>query len=132
MTCGFFLAIGLGPFIATGKVQTGVLGLIRSNPRAWRAIQELRRTITTAVGRYGALVTSLIDVICLLYHEGLLWKIFKFILSTAAWIAVTWALAKIIEVVLLPEAEAAQLLASFTAWSVQTVEAGLAVSQACN
>ena len=48
------------------------------------------------------------------------------------WLAVGWALAKIIEIIFLHEAEAAELLANFTIWGVQTVEAGLDVGEACN
>ena len=132
LTGGFFLAIGLGPFISTGQVKTGVLGLIKSNPRAWKAIQDLAKAITDGVGRTGALVSSMLAAIATLYHEGLLWTIFKWMLKTAGWTAIAWALAKIIQIVFLPEAEAAELLASFTVWGVQTVEAGLAVGQACN
>lgn len=132
LTGGFFLAIGLGPFISTGKVKTGVLGLIKSNPTAWKAIQDLAKAITNGIGRTGALVTSLLGVIGVFYHEGLLWKVLKAMLKASAWIAVTWALAKIIEIIFLPEVEAAELLASFTVWGVQTVQAGLEVGQACN
>ena len=132
LTGGFFLAIGLGPFISIGQVKTGILGLIKSNPRAWKAIQDLAKAITDGIGRTGALVSSMLAAIATLYHEGLLWTIFKWMLKSAGWTAIAWALAKIIQIVFLPEAEAAELLASFTVWGVQTVEAGLAVGQACN
>lgn len=132
LTGGFFLAIGLGPFILTGRVRTGVLGLIQSNARAWNAIQNLARAITDGLGNRGLLVSAMLGVIGVLYHESLLWTIFKWMLNTGGWIAVTWALAKIVEIVFLPEVEAAELLASFTIWGVQTVEAGLAVGEACN
>ena len=132
LTGGFFLAIGLGPFISTGQVKTGVLGLIKTNPRAWKAIQDLAKAITDGIGRTGALVSSMLAAIATLYHEGLLWTIFKWMLKSAGWTAIAWALAKIIQIVFLPEAEAAELLASFTVWGVQTVDAGLAVGQACN
>ena len=132
LTGGFFLAIGLGPFISTGKVAPGILGLIKSNPTAWKAIQGLMNAIISGVARTGTLVASLLGAIGVLYHEGLLWKIFKIMLKISIWIAATWALAKIIEFVFLPEVEAAELLASFTIWSVQTTIAGLDVGQACN
>ena len=132
LTGGFFLAIGLGPFISTGQVKTGILGLIKSNPRAWKAIQDLAKAITNGLGHTGALVSSMLAAITTLYHEGLLWTIFKWMLKTAGWTAIAWALAKIIQIVFLPEAEAAELLASFTVWGVQTVDAGLAVGQTCN
>ena len=53
-------------------------------------------------------------------------------LNLVGWSAVTWAVAKILEVLLFPEVEAADLLASFAVWGVQAVEAGLAIGQACN
>ena len=132
LTGGFFLAIGLGPFISTGTVKPGVFGLIRNNATAWQAIQNLEEAITNGLGNTGALVASLLGVMGVLYHEGLLWTLLKEMLTLAGWSAVTWALAKIIEVLLIPEAEAADLLAGFAVWGVQAVEAGLAVGQACN
>ena len=132
LTGGFFLAIGLGTFISADKVKPGILGLMKSNPTAWKAIQDLVKAITDGLGSTGALVATMLDVISVLYHEGLLWIIFKEMLKFTGWAIVTWALAKIVQVVFLPKAEAAELLASFTIWGVQTVEAGLAISQACN
>ena len=132
LTGGFFLAIGLDPFISTGKVKSGVFGLIKSNPTAWKAIQDLMKAITDGLGNTGLLVASMLGVITIFYEENLLWKIFKKMMKRFIWLAVGWALAKIIEIIFLPEAEAAELLANFTIWGVQTVEAGLAVSEACN
>ena len=132
MTGGFFLAIGLGPFVITGTVNTGVLGLIQSNQTALQAIQNLQQAITNGLGNTGALVASMLSVIGVLYYEDLLWAILKTMLNLAGWSVVTWAVAKVIEIMFIPEAEAADLLASFAVWGVQTVEAGLAVGQACN
>ena len=132
LTGGFFLAIGLGPFISTGKVKPDVFGLIKSNPTAWKAIQDLMKAITDGLGNTGLLIASMLGVITVFYEENLLWKIFKKMMKRFIWLAVGWALAKIIEIIFLPEAEVAELLANFTIWGVQTVEAGLAVSEACN
>ena len=132
LTGGFFLAIGLGPFVATGKAKPGVWALIKSNARAWKAVQDLQKAIASGLGNSGLQVSAMIGVISVLYHESLLWTIFKWMLKSGGWWAVTRALAKIIEILFLPEVEAADLLASFTIWGVQTVEAGLAVGQACN
>ena len=132
LTGGFFLAIGLGSFIYTSKVKPGVLGLIKSNSTAWKAIKNLVKAITNGIGHTGALIASMLGVISVLYHEGLLWTVFKAMLKAADWIHATWAFAKIIEVVFLPEAEAAELLTSFTVWGVQVVQAGLDFAQACN
>ena len=132
LTGGFFLAIGLGPFITTGTINPGLSGLVESNPTAWQAVKELQQAITNGLGNTGALISSMLGVIGVLYYEDLLWTVLKLMLNLAGWTAVTWAVAKVIEVLFLPEAEAADLLASFAVWGVQTVEAGLAVGQACN
>ena len=132
LTGGFFLAIGLGHFISADNVKPGVLKLIKPNQAAMKAIEDLVESIVDGLGNTGKLVTSMLIVIRVLYHEGLLWTIFKEMLKSSGWTPITWPLAKITQVTFLPEAEAAGLLASFTIWGVQTVEAGLAVSQACN
>ena len=76
--------------------------------------------ITSGLGNKGALVTLMLGVISVLYHESLLWTIFKQMMKIAGWSVVPRALAKIIQVIFLPEAEAAELLASFTVWGVQS------------
>lgn len=43
-----------------------------------------------------------------------------------------WALAKIIEIVFLPEAEAAEVIAGFALWAVQVTESGVMVGKECN
>ena len=83
LTGGFFLVIGLGPFIFTGQVKTGILGLIKSNPIAWKAIQDLLKAIADGLGHTGAFVSSILVTIGTLYHEGLLWTIFKEMLKLA-------------------------------------------------
>ena len=72
LTGGFFLAIGLGPFISTGTVQPGVYGLIVTNATAWQAIQNLEVMIVNGLGNTGALIGSLLGVMAVLYYEGLL------------------------------------------------------------
>ena len=131
LTGGFFLAIGLGPYISTGTAKPGLLALIKSSPRAWRAAQDLVAFLQTNVSADAA-AGSLLSLITVFYHEGLLWSIFKMMLSFGFWYVVTIALAKVLAVVLVPEAEVAELLASFIAWSVQTVQAALDVGSACN
>ena len=124
--------MSLGSFISADEVKPGILRLIKSNLTTWKAIQDLVKAITDGVGSTGALVASMLDVISALYHDGLLWIIFNEMLKFTGWATVTWAVGKIVQVVFLPKAEAADVLASFTIWGVQTIEAGPAVSQACN
>ena len=131
LTGGFFLAIGLGPYISTGTPKPGLLALIRSSPRAWSAVQELVEILQNS-GGYTAIAASLLGLINVFYQEGLLWSIFKLMLTFGFWYVVTMALAKVLAIVLAPEVEVADLLASFITWSVQTVQAALDVGSACN
>ena len=131
ITGGFFLAIGLGPYISTGTPEPGLLALIKCSPRAWAAVQNLVAFLQTGGGTI-ATVISLIGLIKIFYQEGLLWSIFKMMITGSFWHVVTVALAEVLAIVLAPELEAAKLLASSTVWAVQTVKAGLDVASACN
>ena len=53
-------------------------------------------------------------------------------IRAVGWYIVTIALAKILEVVLVPELEAAELLANFAAWAIVVTLAGLEVYSVCN
>ena len=129
---GFFLAIGLGPFIATGEARPGLLNLIKSSPAAWGALMKFKDTIIASPRNITAVISGGLGVITVLYKEGLLWKIFKLLLKLGVWWIITKVIAKIIQVVFIPETEVAELLASFAVWSTQLVESGLGVGQACN
>ena len=132
LTGGFFLAIGLGPFILTGEANPGVLALIRTSPNAWAAVQRLVNVIVTGKKKNIKLaIAASLGVIGTFYHEGLLWTLFKIMLRFGGWFALGWALGKIIAFVFIPEVEAAELLASFAVWASQTVQSGLDVGQVC-
>lgn len=131
LTGGLFLSLGLGPFIATGRTQLGVLGLLRANATVWTAIQNASRTILQNTNP-GAVATVATGLLTLIYQQGLLWKLVKFVLTSAGWWIVFRILAKILEVILLPEVEAAELVASFAIWAVQTVNAARNVASSCS
>src|SRR6516164_5773529 len=124
LTGGMFVALGLGPFIATGEAQTGMLSLLRSNPTILEGLQTAYNAIVNNPGAgavAGAVVTEVAhDVIVAIYRAGLLWDVVKLALFAAGFWAAFRILFKILEVVLLPEVEAAELLASFTIWIAQT------------
>lgn len=129
---GFYLAIGLGPFIVSGEAKPGLLNLIKSNPAVWQAIMKFKDAIMASSGNISAVITGGLGVISVLYKEGLLWTIFKWVLKAGTWWIIAKAIAKIIQVVFLPGTEVAELLASFTTWAIKTVQSGLQVGQACN
>ena len=132
LTGGFFLAIGLGPLITIGEPKPGVLNLIKSNPTAWEALMAFKDAIISSQGNITAAIAGGYGVISILYKEGLLWTLFKWVLSTGVWWLIGTAIAKIIQIVFIPESEVAELLASFTTWAIQTVQSGLEVGRACN
>lgn len=125
LTGGFFLAIGLGTYISEGRAATGLLALIRSNRRAWQAVQALQNNKTISA-------TAGLGVIGILYEEGLLWDAFKMAMSAVGWWGAALALKKIIEFVFLPEAEAAEVLAGFAIWATRLTQTGLDVGEKCN
>lgn len=131
LTGGFFLAIGVGPYFSTGKPDPGLLALIRTNPAAWNAVQNLIKAILSAENAV-AIVPTAIATIGVLYSQDLLWTIMKSLLELGIWTLLTKVLAKVIQVIFLPEAEIALLLASFTTWAVQLVKGGIDVGSACN
>ena len=132
LTGGFFLAIGLGPFISIGQAKPGVLNLIRSNPTAWNALIKFKDAIVSSKGNIAATISGGLVAIKVLYDEGLLWTLLKWLLTAGVWWVIGLVIAKIIQIVFIPESEVAELLASFTTWAIQTVQSGLAVGQACN
>jgi hypothetical protein len=128
LTVGFFLAIGLGPFFASGRVAPGVMALLRANSRVWGAIQAAVRTI---LAQKTIAIPALLTLIGLCWKEGLLWPILKLVLQVAKWYVIARAIAKIIEIVLIPEVEAADLLASFAIWQYQTIQAAFDIGNKC-
>ena len=131
LTGGFFLALGLGPYFSTGTPNPGLLALIESNPTARDAVQALLTALRSADNAV-ATIPAAVSTIAILYKEGLLWTIMKFFLKIGIWTLTTKVLAKVIQVIFLPEAAVALLLASFTTWSIQLVQGGFNVASACN
>ena len=131
LTLGFFLALGLGPYIATGSANPSLLALIRSNSAAWRAVIRLKDAVISIRNATKTIPLAL-GTIKVLYDQDLLWSIFKFFLEAGGWWLFGAVLAKVIEVVFLPEAEAAVLLASFTTWALQLIPACFDVQKACS
>ncbi len=116
VTGGLFLALGIGPILSDGEVRTGIVGLLRSNPVAWSYVQQIvvlagtnkKKTVAAIAGLVGAL-----------YHQGLLWSVMKLILSTAKWFVIGEILAKVIEIAIIPQAEAVELISSMSVWYIQ-------------
>lgn len=119
ITVGFFQALGLLP--TTGNIATRIYNLIRNNPTAWNALNSLAgRTITAS---------SAIGFMGVIYSQGLMWTIIKFVLTSAGWYALFWILRKVIAIV--TGLEAAAILAGFIIWASQLTIQSLKYNSSC-
>lgn len=130
LTGGFFTAIGLGPLMAGGtRPATGILALIRSNAVASAALDALisavRNNLEATIG-----LGTLFSFVATLWDAGIMMKVFRLALNTAGWWLIGWAVAKLLEWALLPEAAAAELVASFGIWAYQTTRDVIALVNA--
>ncbi len=121
VTEGFFLALGLEPFLHTYSPGVGLLDLIQTNENAKKGLQTLREELRPTTSATKA-VSSAIHFLKVLWKEGIFWKVFKFIRLQDGVIIYTEIFARVIQVLLLPEAEATLLLAGFTTWALQLID----------
>lgn len=135
LTVGFFSAMGLGPYLRGGNPEPGLLKLLDSNAKVSTFLNQLWTLIKsdpslhTNVAGLALMGAKLLEVI---YEAGMLWKVMKYLITTAAWYLLFYLVAYILEVVFLPEAVIAQLLASFTVWSASLVQQATNAANACS
>jgi hypothetical protein len=120
LTGGFFLAIGLGPLIAGSNLpKTGIVALIRQNAVASAALDTLidgvRKNLQATIS-----MAALFTFVGAMWDAGIMMQILRLALSTAKWWLIGWAAAKLLEWTILPEAAAAELVASFAIWASTT------------
>ena len=118
LTGGWFAAIGLGPLINTGVPRTGILALIQSSPTAMAALNALKVAVYANPGK--SITVACAGFVTVLYNEGLLWAILRFVLNLAKWWAIAGAIKLVLEWTLLPEAAFAELVASLAVWGYNT------------
>ncbi|XP_064387307.1 uncharacterized protein LOC135335677 [Halichondria panicea] len=120
VTRGFFLVLGFKSFLRTASPSVGLLHLIQGNENSVKALHTLRKELrpTTSVTKA---VCSAICFLNIVWKEGLLWKVFKFLQLEEGVIIYTEIFTQVIQVLLLPEAEAALLLGSFTTWALELI-----------
>ena len=120
LTGGMFLAIGLGPLINDSlQIQTGALALIQSKPSTNAALTNLINAVKANLGstlKVGALLAFAVTV----WDAGLWWKILRLAYESGKWYMITWAATKVLQVTVLPELQAAQLVVSFAKWTYDT------------
>jgi hypothetical protein len=128
VTGGLFLALGIGPYVGSGTVAPGIIGVIKSTPAGTQALSALLAGAKSNPENVVALTAVSLGAI---YEAGLLWKVSMFLLSWLGWVALFQVLAKILEWILLPEVEVAVLLASFVVWTAQAILAARQVGADC-
>ena len=112
----------MSPLVDPGiEPKPGILRLIRSNKKVFDSVEKFRKQVGRVSGSEVTPSTAL-NVMRVLYEEGILWAVFKWMLRFGYWWDVTASLAKIIQVLYLPEAGASQLI---TTWVFQTTQGGL-------
>lgn len=119
LTVGFFQALGLLP--STGDIATRVYNLIRANQTVMNALTTLTGKTITA--------TAAISLMGVIYQQGLMWTIIKFVLTSAGWFALFWILRKVIAIV--TGLEAAAILAGFVVWASQLTILSLKFNSNC-
>jgi hypothetical protein len=120
LTVGFYQALGLLP--TTGDIATRIYNLVRNNASAWAALTSLAGKSITA--------TAAISFMGVVYKQGLMWTLIKFILTSAGWYALFWVLRKVIAIV--TGLEAASILAGFIVWAAQLTQLSLQYSSKCS
>jgi hypothetical protein len=120
ITIGFFGALGLVP--TPGNIAGRVWALLAANPAFMNALRSLAGvTITVAAG---------VEIIKVLYEQGLLWSILKMAFTSAGWWALVWVLRKAIAFA--TGLEAADLLAGFIVWAAQLTVLSLKYTESCH
>jgi len=131
LTGGFFLAMSIGPGLIKGKVETGVLGLIKLNKTTAAALEVFKVAASAVSNDKVAVFLLTTKFLFAVYEAGLLWKVLKFALSQAGFWAAGKVLSKLIEVIFLPEVEAAELAASFAIWAYGLEQDIVGYEKAC-
>lgn len=126
LTGGFFLAIGLGPLLAgESKAAPGIYKLICTNPEVKAALDAI--WLEVRANPYSTLsVASLFSFVGTVWDAGMMLKIFRLALNIGMWWLIGLAVAKLLEWSVLPEAAAAELVASFAIWAYTTTMDALA------
>ena len=131
LTGGLFLALGIGPYIVSGEVKTGLYALLMTNSTVRGLAEAVVTLIQEDATNVGAIMSAVVSFLVGVYNAGMLWSLVKFLLAQLGWYALFKVTAKIIVFVFLPEAEAADLLASFVIWTLNTILAGQQLGASC-
>ncbi|MGI8665521.1 MAG: hypothetical protein ACR2N4_05760, partial [Jatrophihabitans sp.] len=126
LTGGFFLAVGLGPLLAgESTAAPGIYRLLCTNAEVKAALDAIWLEVRT--NPYSTLsVATLFSFVGTVWDAGMMLKVFRLALGVASWWLIGLAVAKLLEWSVLPEAAAAELVASFAIWAYTTTVDALA------
>src|SRR6185503_4176397 len=126
LTGGFFIAIGLGPLMAgESAAAPGIYRLICTNPEVKAALDAI--WLEVRANPYSTLsVAALFSFVGTVWDAGMMLKIFRLALNIGKWWLIGLAVATLLEWSVLPEAAAAELVASFAIWAYTTTVDALA------
>jgi hypothetical protein len=119
LTGGLFLAVGLSPLINQAVERTAVYALLRENVTVWASIEQVLETVRS--NPEASPLASFLAIERLIWNEGLMWRIFRYVAKELSWYVIAFALAKVIELVIVPEAEVAEFSVEFSIWAYETV-----------
>lgn len=134
ITGGLFLALGLGPMMAgvTSPDKTGIMGILRRIPSVWSKVTEAQQLIANNQVKTALFAATVAGHVLLeAWNAGVFWKVLKFALWQAGYKVGFWGLFTFFTWLLAPEAEVAELLASFAVWSAGVIATAVAISHDC-
>jgi|GEM_PF-2762951 len=134
LTGGFFLALGLGPYMAesTDPKKLGIMGILRSSPVVWAKVMAVWEGLSNNVAPSVTVAAGLAaEVLAVAWHAGMLWKLIKFALTQAGWWLLFQLFSWILSWVLVPELALTELLASFLVWATGLINTAVAISRDC-
>ncbi len=116
---GFFLALGLEPFLNQFEPSADLLHLLSSELKT--SLTTLRDELRSTTSETAA-IRSAVRFIRNVWKEGVLWKTFKFLRLQEGVIIYTEIFTRIAQAVLIKETDACLLLAGLTTWATQLIE----------
>jgi hypothetical protein len=119
LTGGLFLALGFGPLINGQAARPGIWQLLLSSARVKARVDEIIEFAKENPGK--TIAGVLLSLLVVLYEERLLWPLFRFLLrNQAPWLLVSFALAKILQLTVIPEVVIAERTVALGFWVYTT------------
>ena len=113
VTLRFLSALGLP--VTPGNIINRIYNMLIDEPSVNIALDLMIEGMKSSPIKT---VTLAFGVLSATYQAGLLWPIMKLGFSLVSWWAMAWALKQVVELILVPEAEVADLMVGLTQWAL--------------